>query len=245
MNENTDDNFQNLINWKNLMKKSHDFKTQKPFNFAFVEDFFTKEFYDKLYDTYPKIDESWEFHEGPSKSQYGRYWNKQTTSYNQPGDDPSLSESWNLLKRYSQSDEFISNFREFSGVPVKKMKYIMFMSYRQGGFQFPHIHNVGPSTIVLMFYFSKNWEHGDPGGTYMAETPDEDSIIFEPYNLDNSLALFLDGPKAAHGVRYIPKNVVRQGFQIILEGYSDETGWTGTKEEEDTSKDRKIRYANV
>ena len=41
----------------------------------------------------------------------------------------------------------------------------------------------------------------------MASEPDESSIIFEPYNLDNSIALFHDGPKAAHGVRYISKDI--------------------------------------
>ena len=68
---------------------------------------------------------------------------------------------------------------------------------------------------------------GSPGGTYMASDVDESSIIFEPYNLDNSVAVFQDGPKAAHGIRLITKDVERRALQITLEGYSTDKGWTG------------------
>ena len=58
-------------------------------------------------------------------------------------------------------------------------------------------------------------------------------IIFEPYNLNNSIALFHDGPNAAHGVRYITKDVTRQGMQIMLEEYLDESKrWSGYNEPE-------------
>ena len=100
------------------------------------------------------------------------------------------------------------------------------MGYQRGGFQLPHIHTVGPSTLVIMLYFSKNWKQGDPGGTYMASEPDESSIIFEPDNLDNTIALFHDSPYAAHGVRYISKDIERRGFQITLEGFSEDSGWS-------------------
>ena len=101
------------------------------------------------------------------------------------------------------------------------------MSYTKGGFQEPHIHNIGPSTLIIMVYLSKNWVKGSPGGTYMASDVDESSIIFEPYNLDNSVAVFQDGPKAAHGIRLITKDVERRALQITLEGYSTDKGWTG------------------
>ena len=96
----------------------------------------------------------------------------------------------------------------------------------QGGFQLPHIHNIGPSTLVIMLYFSKGWEKGDPGGTYMATEEDESSIIFEPYNLDNTAIVFQDGPHAGHGVRPILEGSERHAIQIYLEGYSTETGWS-------------------
>ena len=61
----------------------------------------------------------------------------------------------------------------------------------------------------------------------MAKNEDESSIIFEPYNLDNSVALFHDSPKAVHGVRLITKDVERRALHITFEGYSSDSGWTG------------------
>ena len=222
------EDFSNIVNWDNLFAKSEEFKQNKPFKFDFIEEFFNRDFYEKLYETYPKIDDTWGVNSDLSKFQHYKIWNNATPSeISSEGDDPSLSSHWNKLKRHAETEEFVENFRKFSGVNVTKLKYVLFMSYKKGGFQLPHIHNVGPSTLILMFYFSKNWNKGDPGGTYMATEKDESSIIFEPYNLDNSMALFHDGPNAAHGVRIINKDVIRQGFQITLEGFTSTSGWSG------------------
>jgi len=218
----------NLINWNSLFKKSEEFKRQKPFKFAFIEQFFVRGFYDKLYNTYPKLSE---FEDGSdiSKSQLAKYWGDSGRGKTVgKEEDPRFSKEWNTLFKYAHTKEFSENFRKFSGVPVTNVKQFLFISYRKGGFQLPHIHNVGPSTLILMFYFSKGWQQGDPGGTYMASDLDESKIIFEPYTLDNSLALFHDGPKAVHGTRYIAKDVERRALQITLEQYSEKTGWSGT-----------------
>ena len=95
----------------------------------------------------------------------------------------------------------------------------------------PHIHNKGPSTIIIMTYFSKNWKEGEPGGIYVATEEDESKIVFEPYNLDNSVMIFHDGPFTAHGVRRILEDVERRGIQIYLEEFSTENGWSGDKNE--------------
>ena len=117
--------FSNLVNWENLNKHKDIFQTQKPFNFVFVENFFNQEFYDSLYDTYPKIDETWGMNSDHSKSQYYKSWNNKSTKIpSTTGDDTTLSDSWNKLKRYVESDEFIENFKKFSNISVKKMKYI-------------------------------------------------------------------------------------------------------------------------
>ena len=100
------------------------------------------------------------------------------------------------------------------------------MLLTRGGYQLPHIHDVGPSTLILMLYFSKNWNKGDPGGTYVTTEEDESKMIFEPYNLDNSVIIFQDGPNAGHGVRRITKDVERRAIQIYFEKYSPETGWS-------------------
>ena len=227
------EDFKNLINWHNLHKNSELFKKNKPFRFVFVEDFFVREFYEKLYETYPTINSTWKIFSDLSKFQYYLPILDNTHEVKQkinPSDEKvtSLSEEWKKLLRYSVTDEFVDHFRRFSGVDVNKYKYFEFMAYQKGGFQLPHIHNVGPSTLILMLYFSKGWKKGDPGGTYMASGLDEKAIIFEPYNLDNTLAIFHDGPHAAHGVRYIVKDVIRQGLQITLENFSD-SRWSGEK----------------
>ena len=222
------EDFSNIINWDAVQNQSESFKNQTPFHFAFIEEFFKREFYEKLFGTYPKIDETWEITNHPTKTQLNKYWNgigaNDVVGYE---DDPQYSEEWNKLKRYTQSEEFVEKIREFSNVPINKLKFFQFMSYTKGGFQEPHFHDDGPSTLIFMIYLSKNWKKGEPGGTYMASDTDESSIIFEPYNLDNSAAVFLDGPKSAHGVRLITQDVERRALQFTLEGYSAENGWSG------------------
>ena len=44
--------FSNIINWDNFLNKSQDFKTNKPFKFAFIEEFFHRDFYEKYQDTW-------------------------------------------------------------------------------------------------------------------------------------------------------------------------------------------------
>ena len=141
-------------------------------------------------------------------------------------EDPNFSEHWNTFHRYLFSDEFLANIRKFSGVPVTKVKTLGFMLLTRGGYKLPHINNVGPSTLILMLYFTKNWNKGDPGGTYITPEEDESKMIFEPYNLDNSAMIFHDGPHAGHGVRFIEKDVERRAVQIYLEKYSSEEGWS-------------------
>ena len=222
------EDFSNIINWDSVDNQSNSFKNQTPFRFAFIEDFFEREFYEKLFETYPKLDDTWTLANTATKTQFCKYWNgigsSDVVGYE---DDPQYSEEWNKFKRYVQSEEFVEKIRKFSGVPVNKLKFFQFMSHTKGGFQEPHIHNVGPSTLIFMVYLSKNWVKGSPGGTYMASDVDESSIIFEPYNLDNSVAVFQDGPKAAHGIRLITKDVERRALQITFEGYSTDKGWTG------------------
>ena len=222
------EDFSNIINWDSVDNQSNSFKNQTPFRFAFIEDFFEREFYEKLFETYPKIDETWTLAETSTKTQFIKFWNGLgPNDVVVHDDDPQYSEEWNKFKRYAHSEEFVEKIRKFSGVTVNKLKYFNFMSYSKGGFQEPHIHNVGPSTLIIMIYLSKNWVKGSPGGTYMASDTNESSIIFEPYNLDNSVIIFQDGPKAVHGIRLITKDVERRALQITLEGYSTDKGWTG------------------
>ena len=216
----------NIINWENVLAHSKTFQEQKPTKWAFLEEFFVRNFYEKLYETYPKKDESWFFVSTDDKSSYGKWWREEQAEHIVVDvEDTDFSESWNQFHHYLFSDEFISNIRKFSGVPVNRVKHFAFTLLTKGGYQLPHIHNVGPNTLILMLYFSKNWVEGDPGGTYITPEEDESKMIFEPYNLDNTTIVFHDGPHAGHGVRYITKDIERRAVQIYLEKYSPETGW--------------------
>lgn len=222
------DNFHEIINWENVFKQSKSFKKQKPFRFAFIEEFFKRDFYEKLYQTYPKIDKTWIVASDYSKYQLNRFWGKSGPLEIVDDEyDPKFSPEWNTFKKYAHTKEFAENFKKFSDVPVTNLKHFHLIYLTKGGFQLPHIHNVGPSTLILMIYFSKNWKKGDPGGTYMASEEDESKIIFEPYNLDNSMAIFHDSSHAAHGTRYITKDVERRALQITLEEYDQMNGWSG------------------
>ena len=216
----------NIINWENVLAHSKTFQEQKPTKWAFLEEFFVRDFYEKLYETYPKKDDSWFTESTVSKSNHRKWWGVDRSIHIATNvEDPTFSESWNKFHRYLFSDELISNFRKFSGIPVK-LKQFSLMLLTKGGYQLPHIHNAGPNTLILMVYFSKNWKKGDPGGTYITPEEDESKMIFEPYNLDNTTIIFHDGAHAGHGVRYITKDVERRAIQIYFEKYSPETGWS-------------------
>ena len=217
----------NIINWENVFAHSKTFQEQKPAKWVFIEEFFVRDFYEKLYETYPKKDDSWFTESTDDKSAYRKWWTGQhPDQISNDIEDPNFSESWNQFHHYLFSEEFLSNIRKFSGVPVNRVKHFAFTLLTRGGYQLPHIHNIGPTSLLLMLYFSKNWKKGDPGGTYITPDDTESNMIFEPSNLDNTAIIFQDGPHAGHGVRQITKDVERRAVQIYLEKYSSETGWS-------------------
>ncbi len=221
---------QHMINWKSVFKQSNSFNNDdKPFKFTFIEELFERDFYNRLCDTFPKVDDKWLDASTKDKTKLKRKWgNVKLSDIVPPGDDHSFSEEWNTLKRYFESEEFFENIRNFSGVPVNRLKYFGFSVYHKGDFQLSHIHNVGPSTLILLIYFTKGWKKGEPGGTYVAENlEDESSIIFEAYNLDNSMTIMHDGPKAIHGVRTMTSDTERRSIELYLEMYSEQSGWSG------------------
>ena len=127
------EDFSNIINWDNLFVKSEEFKQNKYFKFGFIEKFFNHDFYEKLYKTYPKIDDTWNINSDLSKFQYWKTWNNASSfEINSEGNDSSLSEYWNKFKRYAETDEFVENFKKFSGSNVTKLKHFKFMSSIHG-----------------------------------------------------------------------------------------------------------------
>ena len=43
-----------IINWNNVFAHDRTFQEKKPTKWAFIEEFFASDFYEKLYETYPK-----------------------------------------------------------------------------------------------------------------------------------------------------------------------------------------------
>ena len=220
------DEFSKIMNWKNIFLKSEDFQNNNPTKFTFLENIFYEDFYKKLYETFPKISAFTKI-ETPDKSTLRRWWGKNNKNgILDPNEkDNGVSSEWNLFYKYLHSDEFIENIQKFSKIKVNKTKHFVFLNMQYGGYQLPHIHDVGPSTLILIIYFNKNWPNGEPGGTYISKN-DGSEIIFEPYNLENSCVIFQDGPHAEHGVRYIERDTERKGIQITIEGFSTEDGWS-------------------
>ena len=145
-----------ILNWENIFSQKDSFSNAEPFKFAFMEEIFDTNFYEKLYQTYPKIDDSWTEAKNMYKSQKVKFWGNPVNPVQvNEGSNPTFSKEWNELKLYAESEEFLSNFRKFSGTSVNKLKDFLFVSYKKGGFQLPHIHNVGPNTLVFLLYFSK------------------------------------------------------------------------------------------
>jgi len=216
-----------IINWEKVFSYSDSFKNNSPCKWQFIEEFFDKEFYEKLYETFPKDDDTWELISTWDKNSLRKLWSDDTDG-SDPSDivDPNFSESWNEFHHYLFSDEFIQNIQKFSNIPVGRLKHFSMKISREGDYQSPHIHNVGPSTLIFMIYFTKNWKKGDPGGTYVTPEEDESKIIFEADNLDNTAVVFQDGPHSGHGVRPLKEGVERHAIQIYLEGWSAETGWS-------------------
>ena len=214
-----------IINWNNVFEKSSDFRNNSPTKWAFVKDFVEKNFYEELYNTFPKFDETWSSEDSYDKISFRKHWIKDEENNIITEYDPKYGEPWNKFMAYLWSEEFISNLIKFTQVSVTNLRHFCYMYQNKGGFQSPHIHNVSDMTLIVFIYFSKNWSKGDPGGTYLSEGRDESKILFEVDDLDNTALFVLDGPDAAHGVRQIQKNVEKRAIQLTYEPFSMEDGW--------------------
>ncbi len=97
-----------IINWKNIFAHARTFQEKKPTKWGFVEEFFMNDFYEKLYETYPKKDESWSFVSTDDKSAYRKWWTgEHPDQISNDVEDPNFSESWNQFYHYLFSEEFL------------------------------------------------------------------------------------------------------------------------------------------
>jgi len=217
-----------LVNWNTALSESEKFKNRSPTKWAFIEEFLDGDFYKKLKESYPKFDDTWESEDSYDKLSYRKYWKMDEKKIVLPEYDDRYSESWNKFLEYAQSKEFCKKLQDFTNVPVTNLKHFGFMLIKKDGFQLPHIHNVSDKTLMVFLYFSDDWEKGDPGATYLSKDLDEKNIVFEPYNLNNTALIVLDGPDAAHVARRVIKDVERKAIQLTYEPYSEKDGWYGS-----------------
>ena len=226
-----------IVNWKNAYEQSTNFKNHSPTKWAFVKEFLNKDFYEELYKTFPKFDNTWNEEDSDKKLAYRKFWKRDEGRYYADGTprehnliteyDSRYSESWNKFLKYAWSEEFIKKLVEVTGVEVTGLRHFCFMYAKKDNFQSPHIHDVSDKTLIVFIYFSKNWTKGDPGGTYLSDGRNESKILFEPSNLDYTSLFVLDGPDAAHGMRKITKDVERRAIQLTYEPISTTDGWYG------------------
>jgi len=216
-----------VVNWQNAYEQSSNFKNQNSTKWAFVEEFLDRNFYEELYKTYPKFDNTWREEDSYDRLAYRKFWKKDKEESVITEHDSRYSESWNKFLKYAWSEEFIKKLVEVTGVEVTGLRHFCFMYAKKDNFQSPHIHDVSDKTLIVFIYFSKNWTKGDPGGTYLSDGRNESKILFEPSNLDNTSLFVLDGPDAAHGMRKITKDVERRAIQLTYEPFSTTDGWYG------------------
>ena len=217
----------NIINWENVFRNSDTFQNNKPFNFGFIEEFLTRNIYDELYKTYPTLnDKKWISVTSSLDRSAKRRWFGDADPHSEQAsvmqEDTNLSASWNDFFKYIHSEEFIENMSKYTGSKLKGFKHFSFMVNEKGSFNMPHTHHPTEKkedyayNITLLIYFAKGWKKGDPGGTYLASEEDESSIIFEPYNLDNTCVIFGETPHSYHGSRYMTQDAIRRSVQFTL-----------------------------
>ena len=234
----------NMVNWQNAYEQSSNFKNSGPTKWAFVKEFLDRDFYEELYKTFPKLDNTWYLTDSDEKLAYRKFWKREQSRYYTDGTpinehnliqeyDPTYSESWNKFLSHAWSEEFIKKLVDITGVEVTGLRHFGFKYAKKDCFQSTHIHNISDKTLILFLYFSKNWEDDDPGGTYLSDGLDESKILFEPGDLDNTSLFVLDGPTASHGMRKITKDVERRAIQLTYEPFSTTNGWYGAQNKVD------------
>jgi len=214
-----------MINWENVFRNSDTFKNNKPFQFGFVENFFHEDFYNELYNTYPEVDKDWFVPTAFDRTAKKRWFGAADPNSEQKSDDledHSLSKAWNEFFHYIHSKEFLGNMSKYSGIELTGFTHFGFIVNEKGSFNMSHTHHPDKQkkdyayNLTILIYFAKGWKHGEPGGTYIASDEDESSIIFEPYNLDNTCVIFAETPRSFHGSRYMTQDVQRKSIQFTL-----------------------------
>jgi len=211
-----------ILNWDNIFENLETFQNNQPFPYGFVKNPINEKFYDKLCETYPSVDDKWYSADDYSRSSIKRHFGKSKANNIVDEDDSTLSESWNKLFHYLNSEDAAEKMSTYTGLNVKKLRNFNFILNRKGDFNLPHAHHIGIKPedyeykFTVLIYFAKDWVKGSPGGTYVSEGEDESTIIFEPTDLDNSWVCFAETQNAWHGSRYMTHDIPRPSIQFTM-----------------------------
>ena len=89
-----------IVNWEKANEQSSHFKNTSPTKWAFTKEFLDKDFYQELYDTYPKFDSSYSIKDSYDTKSYQRFWKRDEDTNIIQEYDSRYSESWNKFMEY-------------------------------------------------------------------------------------------------------------------------------------------------
>ena len=123
----------NVVNWQNAYDKSSNFKSSGPPKWAFVKEFLNRDFYEELYNTFPKFDDTWNVTDNEEKFAYRKFWKTDEGRYYTDGTprehnliqeyDSRYSEPWNKFLKHAWSEEFTKKLAEVTGVEVTGLRH--------------------------------------------------------------------------------------------------------------------------
>ena len=122
--------FSEIFNWDILNEQSESFQNAKPFRNIFLKGIFKENFYKKLYDSYPKFDESWVVEND---------WRRAAKRKNLVSETKINGDDWNLewkkFATYVTSKEFFNNISKFTGINITRHMDTSFLASEKGDFQ--------------------------------------------------------------------------------------------------------------
>ena len=96
----------NLVNWQNVFEQSEKFKNNPSTKWAFIEGFLNDDFYNKLQQSFPKFDDSWDVEDSYDKLAYRKYWKMKEDRIISKEKDEQYGEYWNQFMEYAWSKDF-------------------------------------------------------------------------------------------------------------------------------------------
>ena len=184
-------------NWiNNIDYYKNEYKKAKPYEHIIINDFFSLDYINKIYENYPKIDNKWHYYNNPIEHKY---------SFNKFDDNNEIKKMYENLN----SEEFINLLKEITNInDLEKDEYLHgagLHAYPNNGKLDIHLdYNIHPITgkerrINLIIYMNKNWKEEYGGNLiFYDENKNESKIKFCP-NF-NTAIIFRTSDISYHGL---------------------------------------------